>query len=106
MEIWDVLSRTAAIEVLYLVCSKPGSNQDDIVSGTQRNSKLRRLQDLTDIGLIEKSVVSRGRTTVLYSPTPEGDRVCRLLLQIRDGSDPKTDIILSSSSEDRIKVNR
>lgn len=91
VEYWDILMRTASIDVLAAVCETPGLNQMQIVDGTERNSKLRRLKDLAEAGLIDPREKSEGRKVVYYFPTDEGLRVYRLLVMIRDGGDARTD---------------
>jgi len=100
--IWDVLGKKHAIEVLFEIYQNPGKIQGEIAfrgnegSGTRR----ARLPELENCGLIRHEEVKGSRPTLKYYTTPEGERVCRLLLQIRDGGDPKTDLVLSSSQED------
>ena len=68
-----------------------GSNQSGVVQSPQRNTKLRRLEELVSFGLIETKTVSLGRPNIFYYLTPEGERICRLLKQIENGSAEERD---------------
>ena len=83
--IWDVLSRSGAIETLMSVYYNPGGRQDEIVSGSKRITKLRRLEDLIEAGLIICKRESMGRPIVRYELTEEGKRICKHLEQIKEG---------------------
>ena len=56
--------------------------------------------NLEEAGWIRSQKSPDHWSAICYYITDEGERVCKLLLQIRDGGDPKTDHVLSSSQED------
>ena len=102
--IWDLLSRAGAIEALMSVYYHPDGRQDEIATGTKRGTILRRLDELCEAGLIVRRKESQGRTIVHYNLSEEGNRICRLLLLIRDGgSDVPMDC--GTSSEGGITAN-
>lgn len=69
------------------VYENPGINQQDVIRGEGQNSKLRRLKEFVQNGLVREISSSEGRTSMRYYPTSEGERICRLLHKIEGGDE-------------------
>ena len=76
--------------------------QSQIADKTKPHSGTRRkcLADLEDAGWIESKKSPQHWSAICYFVTAEGERVCKLLLQIRDGDEHRTNVIHGTHQED------
>lgn len=80
----DLISRTNSIYVLKRVGENPGIGQREIIDGDGRNSKLRRLNEFVDAGLIIERTLSAGRTLKQYHLSEKGERFLKMYLEFEE----------------------
>ena len=85
-KLWDVLGRKYAIEVLIHIYKHPGEMQKTIIEYVNfgRSSRLERIEDLKNAGLINESSSGGNWTAITYHVTKEGERVAKGLCSIED----------------------
>ena len=100
--IWDTLGKKHAIDVLLEIYENPGEIQGKIADRSEDGSGTRRarLPELEKIGLIKCVDIKGSRPTKSYYVTTEGERICKLLLQIRDGDEHRTSVVHGTHQED------
>lgn len=90
MEIWDILGKKSAVDVLLTVYNNPGLFQTQIADKSKKSSgsRLDRLKELTDAGLIREEKSSKHWSALTYYITDEGARICKHLIAIQNPSSP------------------
>ena len=83
----DLISRTNSICVLKIVGENPGIGQREVIEGDGRNSKLRRLIEFVEAGLIVEKTISAGRTVKQYYLSEKGERFLKMYLDFENGED-------------------
>ena len=100
----DLISQVNSIDVLKTVYENPGINQRDASGIIGQNSKIKRLKEFVEAGLIREESISVGRTEKKYYLTPEGERVIKGWLLIEAGDfGERTDHGSSSGARHKIK---
>ena len=84
MDIWKILGKKHAAEVLIEVYRTPGIIQNQIADKREEGSgsKRQRLLELEAAGLVRTDSSSENWTAIRYFVTDEGARVAKGLLQI------------------------
>lgn len=88
----ELISRTNSIYVLKRVGESPGIGQREIIDGDGRNSKLRRLNEFVEAGLIIERTLSAGRILKQYYLSEKGERFLKMYLEFEEGEGIHTGI--------------
>ena len=83
----NLISRVYSIQVLKFVYFHPGSNQNIIIAGEGKTTKLKRLKEFVDADLIKEVEVAKNQTNKLYYLTLTGEKFVKNWLLIESGED-------------------
>lgn len=89
MEIFEILGKKRAIEVLLEIYRSPGMIQTQIADKSESGSgsKRQRLAELSDLGLIRTESDPNNWSAIKYYLSEEGERIVRHLIAMQDGED-------------------
>lgn len=87
MNIREILEKKHSITLLLKINECPGIMQKDLIEADQtgRTSKITRIKELIDLGLIEEKKSTKDWTALTYNLTEEGERITKLLMMIENG---------------------
>jgi len=91
MDVWETLGKKHAADVLIEIFHNPGIIQRKLADKKEEGSGSRRIRllELEIAGLIRTEKSSNNWSAIKYYVTDEGDRISRLIIEIKDGSDVK-----------------